>query len=132
IPAQRPSAPEAAAKDAGGKEAPGKEAEGEAKVVVTAPSAPSEVPPLVEEPAAAAAPTELDTGTLPITPAEVSTTPQTEPHVEGELTAPSRRYVPPMTEAEVPVPRRSSRLTLAVVAVLLAAAGTYLGLQNGW
>jgi hypothetical protein len=60
--------------------------------------------------------------------------PEPEPiGLEPEITSPSRRYMPP-PEPDEPIVRPPSRTRygVALVAVLLAAAGTYLGFRNGW
>jgi hypothetical protein len=58
--------------------------------------------------------------------------PETKPEQEREITTPSRRYMPPPEPEPTAVRPQRSRLGIAVVAVLLAAAGTYLGFTNGW
>jgi hypothetical protein len=64
----------------------------------------------------------------PATTAPLQPPTPAEPRPEPEITTPSRRYVPPPSEAK---PRRSL-IGVGVVALMLVAAGGFVGFRAGW
>lgn len=68
--------------------------------------------------------------------AEVVAPPVARASDAGELTAPSRRYTKPDNDPLEALPmnggKRSSMVTLGLVAAALIGAGVFVGLRNGW